>query len=52
MSSPPKVRRVDKLMPDAMLDELLARSYCGRLATVGTDGAPYICPLLYVWMEG
>jgi nitroimidazol reductase NimA-like FMN-containing flavoprotein (pyridoxamine 5'-phosphate oxidase superfamily) len=52
MSSPPRVRRTDKLMADEKLGELLSTSYCGRLATVGADGAPYICPLLYVWMQG
>ena len=52
MSSPPKVRRADKLMPDEKLGQLLEMSYCGRLATVGPDGSPYICPLLYVWKDG
>jgi uncharacterized protein len=31
---------------------MLARGYCGRLATVGADGYPYAIPLLYVWMDG
>lgn len=52
MSSPPQVRRADKLMPDEKLGQLLATAYCGRLATVGPDGSPYICPLLYVWKNG
>ncbi len=52
MSSPPQVRRTDKLMSDARIRELLSTSYCGRLGTVGPDGAPYVCPLLYVWMLG
>ena len=52
MSSPPQVRRTDKLMTDAKIGELLSTSYCGRLATVGADGSPYICPLLYVWKDG
>jgi nitroimidazol reductase NimA-like FMN-containing flavoprotein (pyridoxamine 5'-phosphate oxidase superfamily) len=52
MSSPPKVRRTDKLMPEARMAELLSTSYCGRLGTVGPDGMPYVCPLLYVWMHG
>jgi nitroimidazol reductase NimA-like FMN-containing flavoprotein (pyridoxamine 5'-phosphate oxidase superfamily) len=52
MSDPPKVRRTDKLMSDARMEELLSTSYCGRLGTVGADGAPYVCPLLYVWMHG
>jgi uncharacterized protein len=31
--------------------EFIARAYSGRLATVGSDGWPYIVPLLYVWMN-
>jgi nitroimidazol reductase NimA-like FMN-containing flavoprotein (pyridoxamine 5'-phosphate oxidase superfamily) len=52
MSEVPQLRRVDKLMSDARLDELLANGYAGRLATVGTDGWPYNVPLLYVWIKG
>jgi nitroimidazol reductase NimA-like FMN-containing flavoprotein (pyridoxamine 5'-phosphate oxidase superfamily) len=51
MSSPP-VRRVDKAMPQAKLDELLSTGYCGHLATISSDGSPYVCPLLYVWLDG
>lgn len=50
MSSPP-VRRADKLMPDAKLDELLSSGYCGHLASISPDGSPYVCPLLYVWLD-
>jgi nitroimidazol reductase NimA-like FMN-containing flavoprotein (pyridoxamine 5'-phosphate oxidase superfamily) len=32
--------------------DLIARGFCGRLATVGADGYPYAVPLLYVWMDG
>jgi uncharacterized protein len=46
------MRRADKAMSAARVEELLASAYCGRLATVGPDGSPYICPLLYVWMDG
>jgi nitroimidazol reductase NimA-like FMN-containing flavoprotein (pyridoxamine 5'-phosphate oxidase superfamily) len=52
MSSPPKVRRSDKLMSSATVDEMLSTGYCGHLATVSEDGSPYVCPLLYVWMNG
>ncbi len=52
MSSAPPLRRADKQMSEARLQELLKRGYCGRLATVGADGFPYIVPLLYVWMDG
>ena len=52
MSSPPEVRRVDKVMTDARARETLAGGFCGRLGTVGPDGWPYVVPILYVWMEG
>ena len=52
MSSAPQVRRADKLMPDERVRETLERGFCGRLATVGKDGAPYCVPLLYVCMDG
>ena len=29
--------------------ELIARAYCGRVATVGADGWPYVVPLLHVF---
>lgn len=46
------MRRADKEMSVARAHELLASAYCGRLATVGIDGSPYICPLLFVWTDG
>lgn len=52
MSDAPEVRRVDKLMSEERCREMMARAYCGRLATVGPDGCPYIVPLLYVWRDG
>ncbi len=51
MSSPP-MRRADKLMSGAKLDELLSTGYCGHLASVSPDGSPYVCPLQYVWLDG
>ena len=51
MSSPP-VRRADKVMSAARIDELLSTGYCGHLASVSPDGSPYVCPLLYVWIDG
>ncbi len=39
-------------MSDEHVRELIARGYCGRLATVGPEGWPYIVPLLYVWIDG
>jgi uncharacterized protein len=52
MSSPPQVRRTDKLMADSRAREMLERGFCGRLATVGVDGFPYAVPLLYVMLDG
>ena len=51
MSSPP-VRRADKMMSPGKIDELLRTGYCGHLASISADGSPYVCPLLYVWLEG
>jgi len=50
--SSPAVRRADKVMPQAKLDELMSIGYCGHLATINPDGSPYVCPLLYVWLDG
>lgn len=50
MSNAP-LRRTDKQMDDARLREFLTHGYCGRLATVGADGWPYVVPLLFVWMN-
>jgi nitroimidazol reductase NimA-like FMN-containing flavoprotein (pyridoxamine 5'-phosphate oxidase superfamily) len=52
MSGSPQVRRADKLMAEDRVRETLERGFCGRLATVGEDGAPYCVPLLYVCMDG
>jgi uncharacterized protein len=52
MSNAPQLRRADRQMSEARLQELLKRGYCGRLATIGADGFPYVVPLLYVWMDG
>ncbi len=51
MSSPPQVRRVDKVMSSARINEVLSTGYCGHLATTGADGFPYVCPLLFVWLD-
>jgi len=52
MSSPPQVRRTDKLIPAEDALAVLAGGFCGRLATVGADGYPYCVPLLYLWLDG
>jgi nitroimidazol reductase NimA-like FMN-containing flavoprotein (pyridoxamine 5'-phosphate oxidase superfamily) len=52
MSAPSDLRRRDLVMGEAGIVALLQRGFCGRLATVGSDGAPYCTTLLYVWMDG
>lgn len=47
-----RLRRTDKRMHDAEAQALLARAFCGRTATVGADGYPYVVPNLFVWMQG
>ncbi len=51
MSDTPQLRRLDKLMPEESTLELISRGFVGRLATVGTNGWPYVIPLLYVWKD-
>lgn len=52
MSTPPQMRRAEKLMSHEDVHETLLNGYCGRLATFGKDGYPYCVPLLYVWQHG
>ena len=52
MSSPPGIRRVDRLMADDTAREFLKTGFAGNLATVSEDGSPYCLPFLYVWMDG
>lgn len=52
MSAAPQTRRTDRLMPEERTRELLGRGFCGRLATIGSDGYPYCVPLLYVVIDG
>jgi nitroimidazol reductase NimA-like FMN-containing flavoprotein (pyridoxamine 5'-phosphate oxidase superfamily) len=52
MSSPPQVRRTDRMMSEPDMLAFLSSGYCGRLATFGADGYPYCLPLLYVCMDG
>jgi uncharacterized protein len=51
MSSPPGLRRVDRLMSEDQAREFLQKGFCGRLATISEDGSPYCVPFLYVWMN-
>jgi nitroimidazol reductase NimA-like FMN-containing flavoprotein (pyridoxamine 5'-phosphate oxidase superfamily) len=47
--SSPQIRRQDRLLPEAEARELIARAYCGRVATVDADGWPYVVPLLHIF---
>jgi len=51
MSSPPQVRRSDRIMSEQDTQAFLKSGYAGRLATVGADGFPYCVPLLYIVMD-
>jgi nitroimidazol reductase NimA-like FMN-containing flavoprotein (pyridoxamine 5'-phosphate oxidase superfamily) len=46
-----ELRRADKIMTAAEVKAFLASARCGRTATVGADGYPYVVPNLFVWME-
>lgn len=47
-----QLRRADKAMSDAEIEQVLRTAFCGRTATVGFDGYPYVMPSLYVWHQG
>jgi nitroimidazol reductase NimA-like FMN-containing flavoprotein (pyridoxamine 5'-phosphate oxidase superfamily) len=47
-----RMRRTDKAMTSDEIDAFLSRVFCGRTATVGADGYPYLVPNLFVWREG
>jgi nitroimidazol reductase NimA-like FMN-containing flavoprotein (pyridoxamine 5'-phosphate oxidase superfamily) len=47
--SSPQVRRQDRILEEAEARELIRGAYCGRIATVGADGWPYVVPLLHVF---
>ena len=46
-----ELRRADKVMSPEEVRAFLAAAHCGRTATVGADGYPYVVPNLFVWME-
>jgi uncharacterized protein len=47
-----QLRRGDKVMIADEVDEFLHSAFCGRTATIGADGYPYIAPNLFVWHGG
>ncbi len=46
-----RLRRADKVMSDAEARSFLSQAFCGRTATLGSDGFPYVVPNLFVWHE-
>ena len=46
------MRRKDKALSQADIDQILQDGEYGVLATVGSDGQPYGVPLSYVYMDG
>jgi nitroimidazol reductase NimA-like FMN-containing flavoprotein (pyridoxamine 5'-phosphate oxidase superfamily) len=47
-----RIRRADKVMSTGEIEAFLAGAFCGRTATVGADGYPYVVPNLFVWLRG
>ncbi len=45
------LRRADKIMTAEQIDAFLDAAFCGRVASVGADGHPYILPNLFIWHE-
>ncbi len=46
------LRRRDKAMTAEEAEALLASAFCGRTATVGPDGYPYVVPNLFTFYGG
>jgi hypothetical protein len=47
-----RMRRTDKTMSLEEIEAFLGRTFCGRTATIGADGFPYLVPNLFVWRAG
>ena len=47
-----ELRRADKIMTTEEIDAFLKDAFCGRTATIGADGYPYVVPNLFVWHDG
>ena len=47
-----QLRRADKIMSAEEVDAFLEAAFCGRTATIGADGYPYVVPNLFVWHGG
>ena len=49
---PGKMRRPDRAMSDEPCKQFLAECMVGRVATVDSDGMPYVTPMHYVYDPG
>ncbi len=47
-----RLRRTDKAMTREEIEGFLMGAFCGRTATVGPDGYPYVVPNLFIWADG
>ena len=47
-----QLQRTDKILTAGEIDALLGSAFCGRTATLGADGYPYVVPNLFVWASG
>jgi nitroimidazol reductase NimA-like FMN-containing flavoprotein (pyridoxamine 5'-phosphate oxidase superfamily) len=45
------LHRADKVMSAGEVAAFLGAVFCGRTASVGADGYPYVVPNLFVWMD-
>lgn len=50
---PPRAQlnRADKIMAADEINAFLSIAFCGRTATIGADGFPYVVPNLFVWHD-
>ena len=46
-----QLRRADKVMTADEVDAFMSNAFCGRTATIGADGYPYVVPNLFVWHQ-
>lgn len=46
-----QLKRQDKAMTQDDAQAFLSRAFCGRTATLGPDGYPYVVPNLFVWLD-
>jgi nitroimidazol reductase NimA-like FMN-containing flavoprotein (pyridoxamine 5'-phosphate oxidase superfamily) len=47
-----RMQNAEEEMTAPAIEEFLGAAFCGRTATIGADGYPYIAPNLFVWRNG